>query len=145
MSCIIHPRSVRTFIMSGRRTGLLTILGTQLLLDLKDCNPERLDDLCYIRQIMMQAANESGATIVGKNFHKFSPFGVTGIISIAESHLCIHTWPEHAYAAVDIFSCGANFKLRDAATSIINNLECSNPTITEIHRGLSPKLNSLTV
>ena len=93
----------------------------------------------------MQAAYKSGATILGENFHKFSPLGVTGIVSIAESHLCIHTWPEHAYAAVDIFSCGANFKLKDAAASIINNLECLNPIITEIQRGLSPKLNSLTV
>ena len=67
---------------------------------------------------------------------QFHPVGVTGIISIAESHLCIHTWPEHGYAAVDIFTCGSEFKPREAATSIISSLQCANPEITEIQRGL---------
>jgi S-adenosylmethionine decarboxylase proenzyme len=47
-----------------------------------------------------------GATVIGAHFHTFSPHGVSGVVVIAESHLTIHTWPEHGYAAVDIFSCG---------------------------------------
>ena len=39
-------------------------------------------------------------------FHEFNPFGISGVVVIAESHLSIHTWPEYRYAAVDIFSCG---------------------------------------
>jgi S-adenosylmethionine decarboxylase proenzyme len=118
----------------------LNALGTHLLLDLKGCNPELLDDLHYIRQALMCAADEAGATIVGENFHKFEPVGVTGIVAIAESHLCIHTWPEYAYAAVDIFTCGANFKPRRAADLIIQRLQCKEPLITEMQRGLMPEL-----
>lgn len=114
----------------------MNALGTHLLLDLKECNTELLNDLDFIRQTMMGAANEACATILGENFHQFHPVGVTGIISIAESHLCIHTWPEHGYAAVDIFTCGSEFKPREAAASIISSLQCANPEITEIQRGL---------
>jgi S-adenosylmethionine decarboxylase len=116
----------------------LNALGTHLLLELKECNPRFLDDIHYIREAMIGAADEAGATIVGEKFHKFNPIGVTGIIAIAESHLCIHTWPEHGYAAVDIFTCGDVFRPRKAAQLIIDKLECGAPEITEIERGIIP-------
>lgn len=46
-----------------------------------------------------------GGTIVRSVFHQFSPWGVTGVVVITESHVTVHTWPEHGYAAVDVFSC----------------------------------------
>ena len=85
---------------------------------------------------MISAALESGATIVGKSFHKFSPMGVTGILSISESHISVHTWPELGYAAADIFTCGEEFKPMNAAHLLIERLGCKDPHITEIKRGL---------
>ena len=84
----------------------MDVLGTHLLIELRRCENSLLDDIRYIKEAMVGAANEAGASIVGESFHKFSPRGVTGIVAIAESHLCIHTWPEHGYAAVDIFRAG---------------------------------------
>lgn len=123
----------------------MNALGTHLLLDLKECNPELLDNLQYIKQAMIGAANEAGATIVGESFHKFDPLGVTGIIAIAESHLCIHTWPEYGYAAADIFTCGQDFKPQKAADLIIQRLQCAHPTVTEIQRGVISSLTTSTV
>ncbi len=120
----------------------MNALGTHLLIDLNDCKPDLLDDLLYIKQAMLGAAQEAGATVVGENFHKFNPMGVTGIVAIAESHLCIHTWPEHGYAAADIFTCGAEFKPRKAADMIIERLGCARPEITEIKRGFISKMTT---
>lgn len=111
-------------------------LGTHLLLELNGCNETFLDDVVYIEGAMVGAAKEADATIVGQSFHKFRPFGVTGIVAIAESHLCIHTWPEHKYAAVDIFTCGVSFKPHKAAQLIIDRLHCDSPSITEVRRGI---------
>ena len=122
----------------------MNALGTHLLIDLKGCNPELLDDIQHIKQAMIGAADEAGATIVGENFHKFVPRGVTGIIAIAESHLCIHTWPEYGYAAVDIFTCGKVFEPHKAADLIIKQLQCEQPTIKEFPRGLISQLVSST-
>jgi len=113
----------------------LNALGTHLLLDLRQCNPDLLNDLQYIKQAMMRAATEAGAAVLGENFHKFDPLGVTGIIAIAESHLAIHTWPEHGYAAVDIFTCGNSFGYQNAAQLIIERLECAEHRTTELKRG----------
>ena len=115
---------------------LLDSLGTHLLLELGKCDEELLDDLEYIENAMVGAAAEAGATIIGQSFHKFNPRGVTGIVAIAESHLSIHTWPEHGYAAADIFTCGRLFRPEKAAELIIERLRCTDPTIKTLKRGL---------
>jgi S-adenosylmethionine decarboxylase proenzyme len=114
-------------------------------LDLQECNSELLNDIHFIKQAMTGAAGEAGATIVGESFHKFEPVGVTGIVAIAESHLCIHTWPEYGYAAVDIFTCGSGFQPRKAADRIVERLQCLQPSITELHRGPVPEITASTV
>ena len=113
-------------------------LGMHILLELKDCNPELLNDLDFIRGAMLQTASQVGATIVGESFHRFSPQGVTGILAIAESHISIHTWPEYGYAAADIFSCGSSFESRTAAESLVERLEAKDPEIIEVPRGVIP-------
>lgn len=110
-------------------------LGRHVLLELRDCNAAKLDDLPYLKDTMMNAAVETGATIIGEIFHQFAPQGVTGVVAIAESHLCIHTWPEFGYAAVDIFTCGAAFDPTEAAHLIVAALESKDPEITEVIRG----------
>ena len=114
----------------------MTVLGCHVLLELRDCNPILLDDLDYIRQAMLTAADDVGATVVGESFHRFNPQGVTGILSIAESHISIHTWPEYRYAAADIFTCGAAFSPMEAANRLAEQLECRDPEFKEIERGL---------
>lgn len=114
----------------------MNALGSHLLLELKDCDAELLDDLACVRDILTRAAVEAGATIVGETFHKFKPVGVTGIIAIAESHIGVHTWPEYSFAAADIFTCGETLRPYRAAELIIQGLRCGDPSITEIERGM---------
>ena len=109
------------------------------MLELKECNSDLLDDLAYIKAAMIDAANGVGAHILGESFHQFHPQGVTGILAIAESHLCIHTWPEYSYAAVDIFTCGTSFQPRQAAQFLIDRLESRDPSIVELKRGEIPE------
>ncbi len=115
--------------------ALSRTLGTHLLIDLNECDPTLIDDMELVKQALLVAADEAGATIVGEIFHKFSPIGVTGIVCIAESHISIHTWPEHAYAAVDIFTCGEDFNPHKAASYIVERLRSKHPRITEVKRG----------
>ncbi len=114
----------------------MNVLGKHLLLELKECNPRLLNDLDHIRNSLLRAAEDLGAHVVGESFHQFSPQGVTGILSIAESHISIHTWPEYGYAAADIFTCGSSFQPLEAAEILIEQLESKDQDITEIPRGL---------
>ena len=80
--------------------------GKHILAEYFECECTYLDSEAAIRNLMLEAASRSGATIVGNIFHHFSPQGVSGVVVIAESHLAIHTWPEFRYASVDLFTCG---------------------------------------
>lgn len=81
-------------------------LGRQILVEFYKCNADILKDVKKIEKSMLTACRLADATIVRHTFHEFSPFGVSGVVVIAESHVTIHTWPEYNYAAVDIFTCG---------------------------------------
>ena len=81
-------------------------LGRHLLAEFYDCEADALNDPGQIERLMNEAARLSGATVVQSVFHMFSPHGVSGVVVVEESHLAVHTWPEHSYAAVDYFSCG---------------------------------------
>lgn len=111
-------------------------LGTHLLIELRDCNPEILKDLSKVKDALVSAAKEAKATIVDVSFHEFNPFGISGMIVIAESHLSIHTWPEYRYAAVDIFTCGDIIKPEVAAYFLINRFEAKTPSIVAMKRGI---------
>ncbi len=106
-----------------------------LLVDLADCPPERLRDEPLIRESMLAAAHEAGATVVDHTFHRFAGGGVTGVVAVQESHLTIHTWPEHGYAAVDAFLCGAAMRPRAAAELLARRLEAGRVHVTEQLRG----------
>jgi len=105
-------------------------------MELKDCNKEILNDLGSIKGIMLTAATEAGATVLGESFHRFNPHGISGVVIIAESHLFIHTWPEYGYAAADIFTCGDSVQPEKAAKILINKLGAKNHSIVEMQRGI---------
>ena len=81
-------------------------LGNHILVEFMNCSQEIMNDVSKIESNMVSAAQLAGATVINSTFHHFSPFGVSGVIVIQESHLAIHTWPEYGYAAVDLFTCG---------------------------------------
>jgi len=114
----------------------LNALGKHLLLELKDCDKEVINDLAYLRDALLEAADRSGATVLGDSFHPFVPHGVSGVVVIAESHISVHTWPEFDYAAVDIFTCGSSVKPEVAAEVIIEKLKAGNHSVVEVQRGL---------
>ena len=114
----------------------MNALGKHILLELKGCEKEALNDLGFLRSVLLEAAEECGATVLGESFHPFHPQGVSGVVIIAESHLSIHTWPEYDYAAADIFTCGNTVQPEKAAQILIERLGARSHSIIEIQRGL---------
>ena len=113
----------------------MNALGRHLLVELNDCNREALNNLDHVREVMVKAAVDCGAVVLGDSFHRFSPQGISGVVVIAESHLSVHTWPEYGYAAADVFTCGTTVDPQIAAEVLIEGLGCRNPYLTEVQRG----------
>ncbi|HDH44709.1 MAG TPA: adenosylmethionine decarboxylase [Thermococcus sp.] len=111
-------------------------IGMHVVLDLYECDPQILDDIEKIEEILTGAAEVANATVIDKRFHKFSPQGVSGVVVVSESHIAIHTWPEHGYAAVDVYTCGDHTMPLKASEYIIRELKCKRPTLVKLDRGL---------
>lgn len=111
-------------------------LGIHLLIELWSCNTHKIDNLDYLESVMCHAAQIAGATVLKTAFQDFNPQGVSGVVVIAESHLTIHTWPEHGYAAVDIFTCGTAVDPWKAAGFLRQELEAKQIQIKDFRRGI---------
>ncbi|MBM3148404.1 MAG: S-adenosylmethionine decarboxylase proenzyme [Chloroflexi bacterium] len=114
----------------------MNALGRHLLLELKDCNPEVLNDLEFLKSSLTETAVQIGATVIGDSFHQFSPQGVSGVVIISESHLFIHTWPEYSYAAVDVFTCGEKVDPMLAVKPLVEKLGSKSSSVIELKRGI---------
>ena len=111
-------------------------LGRHLLLELFDCDAEAINSLDTVKTSMVEAAKRAQATIVDVVFHEFNPFGISGVVVIAESHLAIHTWPEYRYAAVDVFSCGDVLQPQVAADYLVEQFGAARASVVELQRGI---------
>lgn len=79
--------------------------GVHLIVDMWEA--ERLDDLEHVEAALRLCVEAARATLLHIHLHHFSQNnGVSGVAVLAESHISLHTWPEHGYAALDIFMCG---------------------------------------
>ena len=114
-------------------------LGRQILVEFYDCDRDVLNSEQRIREILLEGVRLSRATIVSDTFHTFSPHGVSGVVVIAESHVTIHTWPEHGYAAVDIFTCGETIDPWVIQKYLERNFLAANVSSMELKRGLFPQ------
>jgi S-adenosylmethionine decarboxylase len=129
--CAFFAREKRT-----ERRERVQALGRHLLLELFDCDAEALNSLETVKASMVEAAKRAQATIVDVVFHEFNPFGISGVVVIAESHLAIHTWPEYRFAAVDIFSCGDVLQPQTAANYLVEQFGAARASVVELQRGI---------
>ena len=76
--------------------------------DLRGVPAACLADAGKLETLLVAAAQAAGAQVLSAHFHHFGEgAGVTGVVMLSESHISIHSWPEHQFAALDIFMCGA--------------------------------------
>ncbi len=111
-------------------------LGRHLLIEYYDCSVEVINDRQLVREAMLEAARRANATIVAEVFHTFSPQGISGVVVIAESHIAIHSWPEHRCASVDIFSCSDRMKPEAIIDYLKEVFGAGRVDVAEIERGL---------
>ncbi|MCL5734728.1 MAG: adenosylmethionine decarboxylase [Actinobacteria bacterium] len=104
-----------------------------ILADFWGCN--YTDDAEVLLKTLQQAANAANAQIVGSTHHQFQPFGSTALLLLAESHMSIHTWPEHDYLAIDVFTCGDQMDPEVAVDYLEKNLGPTKTLITRLMRG----------
>jgi S-adenosylmethionine decarboxylase len=113
-------------------------LGRHVIIELWGCNDAIINDADRVKTAMLDAVRAANATLLDIFVHTFSPQGVTGVAVLSESHLSIHTWPEHGYAAADVFTCGATTQPQAAADVLRDAFEAQHADVNELERGVFP-------
>ncbi len=85
-----------------------------IIADFSGCRPELLERSHSGEMILHRAIETSGLSCVLIRSHQFEPSGYTAAALLTESHITLHTWPEHQAVQIDIFTCGSHDKARKA-------------------------------
>lgn len=112
----------------------MTKVGNHLVVDAWQAPADLLNDPERIRCALMDAITAGEATLIDMCVHQFSPHGVTATVTLAESHIAIHTWPEYGYFAADLFFCGQG-KPEEAIKVLQTALRAKQVKMTQIERG----------
>jgi S-adenosylmethionine decarboxylase len=98
-------------------------LGLHILADLYGVEFDKLDHVEDVKALLEGAVKYANLSKLSSHFHQFTPHGATGVILLEESHISIHTWPEHGYAAIDVYTCGGKEKTFKAMEYILKQLK----------------------
>ena len=108
-------------------------MGKHLLLEVYNVKYILINDATALEEVMVAGIKHAGMTILNIFQHSFVPQGCTIVISLAESHVSCHTWPEEGCLAIDVYTCGdGNPQL--IAFELLKYLDSYNYSIREINR-----------
>lgn len=111
-------------------------MGEEWIVDAFGCDPETLRDLSALRTLALRILDEVRLHALSEGFwHRFpGEGGVTGLVPLSESHLALHTYPEHGVAAFNLYCCRSGCawpwkqRLHEA-------LGATNVTVRHVERG----------
>jgi len=81
--------------------------GRHIIADVYHGDPDKLNDMEGMLENFQTLLTDAGLHVLSSAGHQLAPQGVSVTITIEESHLTVHTWPEHRAALVDVFTCGS--------------------------------------
>jgi S-adenosylmethionine decarboxylase proenzyme len=117
-------------------------LGNHIIIDMYDVDEEKMKNINMTEEkkeywaiFIRKCFSEGNITVLQESWNDFNKSGAfTVLYLLAESHLSIHTWPEHKYIAIDVFTCGnANTQL--VVDKLVEYFQPKNKKIFYLERG----------
>lgn len=138
-SCVAAKSVADINVLLGKEEATVQIeqLGTHIIAEFHGCT--NINDADALKDELVKAAVAAGATVLNVHTHQFAPQGVSGLVLLQESHLSIHTWPEHGYAAVDIYTCGEHVHSQAAIDSLSAYFKPTYVRQLQVDRGYDKK------
>ncbi len=113
-----------------------TTLSLHRLVEANECDLEPLRDPMLLEALVRKACREGRLTVKATHFFHYGNGGTTGVAVLAESHLSVHTWPEHRYAALDLFVCRPDRRRLDRVLDVLlEGLGSRRWSVAEVWRG----------
>ncbi len=98
------------------------VFGKHIYGNLYECEGSLLSDPEYLERVVRESAKIGNMTLLDIRLWRIEP-GVSIVGIVLESHITIHTWPEHNFATVDVYSCGEHTNPEAAFKYIVKALK----------------------
>ena len=102
--------------------------GTHLIATLISAQQNELSEYSSFQKMVDELINTHQLHKLGEVYHNFSPAGYTAVVCLSESHLSIHTWPEHGRINIDIY--------------LSNYLRINDGTVNKIYEAIRNHFNA---
>lgn len=111
-------------------------IGQEWIVDASGCDPAALKDVRALAGLFEELVVALQLTVVGTpQWNVFpAPGGITGLALLSESHLAVHTFPEHGYAALSIYSCRPREAAPDFDALLKRRLSAAHITVRTVQR-----------
>ncbi|EHP68764.1 S-adenosylmethionine decarboxylase proenzyme [Metallosphaera yellowstonensis MK1] len=119
--------------MGAEVRGVPKVIGREVFGNLYDCDADVLRDDERLKEIAVEATKVGNMTLLDVKAWKIGE-GVSVVAIVLESHVTIHTWPEHNFATVDVYSCGSHTDPKRAFYYIVEQLKAKRFNVREADR-----------
>jgi S-adenosylmethionine decarboxylase len=113
-----------------------SIYGKHVIVDAYEVDFDILNNEHLLKDLLVKAATQCGANVLGVQSNKFNPNGVTVLCLLSESHVSIHTYPEQGFAALDCYTCGETIEPEIAMAIIIDEILPKKYFMRKAERGI---------
>jgi S-adenosylmethionine decarboxylase len=78
---------------------------SNVFIKIRGIHADSAGDPALLRELLYNIAARLNLRVLDEKLHQFEPRGVTGVLLLSESHIAVHSWPEHGYAIVELLTC----------------------------------------
>lgn len=100
-----------------------SIIGHEISAVLHGVDKKLINDANFLKNTIMEGLKKDDFKILKDVDYKFSPKGYTLTVLLAESHVCIHTYPEHDSIYFGLYSCKAKGHGKKTYEHFVKNLK----------------------
>ena len=115
-------------------------LGYHLLVEMYNCDVDRIKEANNLHQALLEFAKRRNFEIKYSYFYQFTPYGVSGVIVVSESHITVHTWPEYRFLALDVFVCSDNADVLGFVEDVFTYVKATVVEKVPMFRGVKRKI-----
>ena len=110
------------------------VVGVHYIVDLFGCNRKQINSSDFLKKVLTDSINGTDIKILNHAFYNFDPQGVTGFFLLSTSHMSFHSWPEHEYLSIDIYTCSSDKMTRVVVDYILGKIKHKKAVVKTIDR-----------
>jgi S-adenosylmethionine decarboxylase len=109
--------------------SLMIKYGKQFTILLEQCQGGLLDNPSRLEGTVLELSKEAGLEVVRTVLHRFTPVGATMVLILSQSHMAVHTWPEHRSMILTLFVCQDSFDVERFMHRVADAVACADPEL----------------